>query len=108
MCRPAAERPARLCDEGGLSEMATIGAYDAESFRRVHKTPVRITVEALFYGNDVEKVRDLKEAYDLAKAIPGTVELMGMPLYRPELEEVSPGHFVACHRVGRKQRAGKP
>lgn len=80
--------------------MATIGAYDAESFGRVHKTPVRTTVETLFYGNNVEKVRDLKEAYALAKASPGTVELTGMPVYRPEELELPPGANVLLFNDG--------
>ena len=64
--------------------MSTIGAYDAERFGKVNRTPVRTTIETLFYGNNVKRVRDLREAYALAKDSPGTVELTGMPVFRPE------------------------
>ncbi len=64
--------------------MSTIGAYDAERFGQVNRTPVRTTIETLFYGNNVKRVRDLREAYALAKDSPGTVELTGMPVFRPE------------------------
>ena len=36
--------------------MATIGAYDEENFKKVNKTQVRPTVEAVFYGNNVHAV----------------------------------------------------
>ena len=68
--------------------MATIGAYDEENFKKVNKTQVRPTVEAVFYGNNVHRVLDLKEAYNLAKNSPGTVELTGMPVYHPTEQEL--------------------
>ena len=64
--------------------MSTIGAYDAERFGKVNRTPVRTTIETLFYGNNVKRVRDLQKAYALAKDSPRTVELTGMPVFRPE------------------------
>jgi phosphoenolpyruvate carboxykinase (ATP) len=63
--------------------MSTQGCYkDAESFAKLHKTPIRTTIESAFYGNNVVRVPDLKVAYEMAKASPGTVELTGMPIYR--------------------------
>ena len=38
--------------------MSTIGAYDAERFGKVNRTPVRTTIETLFYGNNVKRVRE--------------------------------------------------
>ena len=80
--------------------MSTIGAYDAASFKKVNRTPIRTTVETLFYGNNVERVHDLKEAYALAKASPGTVELTGMPVFRPEELELPQGANVLLFNDG--------
>ena len=56
--------------------MSTQSCYkDAESFAKLHKTPIRTTIESAFYGNNVVRVPDLKAAYEMAKASPGTVEL---------------------------------
>ena len=64
--------------------MATQGHFvDLESFKRLNATPIRTTIETAFYGNNVSPVKDLKEAYGLAKNSPGTVELTGMPVHRP-------------------------
>ena len=80
--------------------MSTIGAYDAASFKKVNRTPIRTTVETLFYGNNVERVHDLKEAYALAKASPGTVELTGMPVFCPEELELPQGANVLLFNDG--------
>ena len=64
--------------------MATIGFYEADSFKKINQTMIRSTIETAFYGNNVHKVQDLKEAYSLAVNIPGTVELTGMPVYKAE------------------------
>lgn len=44
----------------------------------------RATITAPFYGNNVEEVKSVSEAYKLAKNSPGTVELTGMPVFEPE------------------------
>ena len=44
----------------------------------------RATITAPFFGNNVEEVKSVSEAYKLAKNSPGTVELTGMPIYKPE------------------------
>jgi phosphoenolpyruvate carboxykinase (ATP) len=44
----------------------------------------RATITAPFFGNNVEPVKSVAEAYKLAKDSPGTVELTGMPVYEPE------------------------
>ena len=71
--------------------MATIGYYEPENFKKVNQTPIRTTVESLFYGNNVKRVPDLKVAYELAKASPGTVELTGMPVWKPEEQGLPAG-----------------
>ncbi|MBR0250629.1 MAG: phosphoenolpyruvate carboxykinase (ATP) [Synergistaceae bacterium] len=64
--------------------MSTIGYYDPENFKKVYHAQPRTTIETLFYGNNVHHVADLHEAYNLAKNSPGTIELTGMPVYKPE------------------------
>ncbi len=44
----------------------------------------RATITAPFYGNNVEHVKTVSEAYKLALNSSGTVELTGMPVYEPE------------------------
>ena len=80
--------------------MATIGHYEPENFKKVHQTPIRTTVESLFYGNNVKKVPDLKVAYELAKASPGTVELTGMPVWLPEEQGLPAGSNVLLFNDG--------
>lgn len=64
--------------------MATQGHFeDLESFRKLNKIPIRSIIETAFYGNNVVKVKDPSEAYELAKNSPGAIELTGMPVYRP-------------------------
>lgn len=46
-------------------------------------SPSRTTIETAFYGNNVRKVLDLKEAYHMARKSPGTITL-DMPVYKPE------------------------
>ncbi|HVI39200.1 MAG TPA: phosphoenolpyruvate carboxykinase (ATP), partial [Anaerovoracaceae bacterium] len=43
----------------------------------------RTTIETAFYGNNVRKVIDLKEAYEMAKNSTGTI-LTDMPVFEPE------------------------
>ncbi len=68
--------------------MSTIGYYDEKNFKKIYHAQPRTTIESLFYGNNVHKVLDLKEAYNLAKNSPGTVELDGMPVYKPTEQEL--------------------
>ncbi len=44
----------------------------------------RATITAPFFGNNVEEVKSVSEAYKLAKHSNGTIELTGMPVYQPE------------------------
>lgn len=46
-------------------------------------SPSRTTIETAFYGNNVRKVIDLKEAYEMAKNSTGTI-LTDMPVFEPE------------------------
>lgn len=44
----------------------------------------RATITAPFFGNNVKNIKTVAEAYGLAKNSPGTVELTGMSVYKPE------------------------
>ncbi len=46
-------------------------------------TPSRTTIETAFYGNNVRKITDLKEAYRMAHDSTGTIAL-DIPVYKPE------------------------
>jgi len=64
--------------------MATLDHFtDLESFRKLNSIQVRSTIETAFLGNNVVPVRELRQAYRLAKESPGTIELDGMPVFRP-------------------------
>lgn len=64
--------------------MSTIDCFtDLESFKRLNSTPVRTTIETAFFGNNVVSVKDLHHAYKLANESRGTIELDGMPVFRP-------------------------
>lgn len=43
----------------------------------------RTTIETAFYGNNVQKVNDLKQAYEMAKNSEGTIKT-DMPVFEPE------------------------
>ena len=43
----------------------------------------RTTIETAFYGNNVEKVADRKQAYEMAKDAQGTV-IIDLPIYMPD------------------------
>lgn len=46
-------------------------------------SPSRTTIETAFYGNNVRKVVDLKEAYEMAKTSTGAI-MTDMPVFEPE------------------------
>lgn len=81
--------------------MATQGCFkDNESFKKLNAIPVRTTIETAFYGNNVVEVPDLKTAYELARKSPGTVELDGMPVYRPLEQGLPKGANVLLFNDG--------
>lgn len=64
--------------------MSTLDFFtDLANFKKLHSTPVRTTIETAFFGNNVVSVKDLHHAYQLAKESRGTIELDGMPVFRP-------------------------
>ena len=64
--------------------MSTIEFFtDSEELKSI-TSAVRATITAPFFGNNVKKVKDVTQAYSLAKNSSGTVELTGMPVFKPE------------------------
>ncbi|MDR3242663.1 MAG: phosphoenolpyruvate carboxykinase (ATP) [Clostridiales Family XIII bacterium] len=59
----------------------------------------RTTIETAFYGNNVEKRVDLKEAYEMAKRAQGTV-VTDMPVFEPEKIGLPAGASVLLFNDG--------
>ncbi len=64
--------------------MSTIEFFrNSEELKQI-TSAARATLTAPFFGNNVEPVKSVAEAYKLAKDSSGTIELTGMPVYMPE------------------------
>ncbi|MFA7658833.1 MAG: phosphoenolpyruvate carboxykinase (ATP) [Candidatus Gastranaerophilaceae bacterium] len=64
--------------------MATLEFFtDSDELKSI-TSAARATIMAPFFGNNVKVVKDVEEAYNLSKNSPGTVELTGMPVFKPE------------------------
>lgn len=64
--------------------MSTIEFFtDAAGLKSINSA-VRATITAPFFGNNVEQIKDITQAYYLAKNSPGTIELTGMPVFKPQ------------------------
>lgn len=64
--------------------MSTIEFFTNSDELKSITSAVRATITAPFFGNNVKTIKDVKQAYNLAIKSPGTVELTGMPIYKPE------------------------
>lgn len=64
--------------------MSTIEFFNTSEELKSITSAVRVTITAPFFGNNVKTIKDVKTAYNLAIKSPGTVELTGMPIYKPE------------------------
>lgn len=64
--------------------MTTIEFFTNSEELKATTSAVRATITAPFFGNNVKTIKDVAKAYVLAKNSPGTVELTGMPVYKPE------------------------
>ena len=60
----------------------------------------RSIIEAAFYGNNVVKVETVAEAYELAKNSPGTIEMTGLPIYKPVEQGLPEGANVLMFNDG--------
>ena len=64
--------------------MSTIEFFTDSKELKSITSVAKATITAPFFGNNVKEIKDLKEAYVLAKNSPGTVELTGMPVFKPK------------------------
>lgn len=64
--------------------MSTIEFYTTSQELKEITSAVRATITAPFFGNNVKEIKNVSQAYSLAKDSSGTVELTGMPVYKPE------------------------
>lgn len=64
--------------------MATVEFFTNSEELKSITSAVRATLTAPFFGNNVKTINDVEEAFKLAKCSPGTVELTGMPVFKPE------------------------
>ncbi|MDR0569854.1 MAG: phosphoenolpyruvate carboxykinase (ATP) [Clostridiales Family XIII bacterium] len=65
--------------------MSTVSRFKREEVKAGKRafSMSRTTIETAFYGNNVERMIDLKKAYEMARASTGTVTV-DMPVYKPE------------------------
>ncbi len=64
--------------------MATIETYTTNEELHATQSAARATIQTAFFGNNVEEIKTVAEAYKAALFCPGTIELTGMPIYEPE------------------------
>lgn len=64
--------------------MTTMEFFTSSEELKERFSAARATLTAPFFGNNVEHVQSVSEAYKLALNSPGTVELTGMPVFEPE------------------------
>lgn len=64
--------------------MATLEFFTNSQELKSITSAVRATLTVPFFGNNVKEIKNVSQAYFLAKESPGTVELTGMPVYKPE------------------------
>lgn len=64
--------------------MSTVEFFTNSEELKSITSAVRATLTAPFFGNNVKEIKDVAQAYGLAKNSSGTVELTGMPVFKPE------------------------
>ena len=64
--------------------MATKEFFTTSEELKELMSAARATITAPFFGNNVEEVKSVSEAYKLAKTSSGTIELTGMIGYKTE------------------------
>lgn len=81
--------------------MASCSRFDRKNIGKGNPvfSMIRTTIETAFYGNNVNNVFSLYEAYKLAKRSPGTV-VTDMPIYKPELLGLEPDSKVLLFNDG--------
>lgn len=64
--------------------MTTLEFFTTSEELKEITSAARATLTAPFFGNNIKEIKNVTEAYNLAKASPGTIELTGMPVFKPE------------------------
>lgn len=64
--------------------MTTLEFFTSSEELKVITSAARATLTAPFFGNNVKTIKNVAQAHFLAKNSPGTVELTGMPVHKPE------------------------
>ncbi|WP_448378303.1 phosphoenolpyruvate carboxykinase (ATP) [Fervidobacterium sp.] len=64
--------------------MSTKGRWQWSEVNKTNFSKIRSTIEAAFYGNNVELLTSRREAYKKATKSPGTI-VTDLPVYKPEL-----------------------
>lgn len=64
--------------------MTSIEFFTSSEELKATTSAARATLTAPFFANNVREMKTVTQAYLLAKDSPGTVELTGMPVYKPE------------------------
>lgn len=65
--------------------MSSISTFEVNDINKENKlfSDFKIMIETAFYGNHVQKIHSVNEAYQLAKDAPGTI-VTDIPVYKPE------------------------
>ena len=71
--------------------MSTLEKFTNSEELKEMMSPARATITAAFFGNNVYQLNSVAEAYELAKNSKGTIELTGMPVYKPEEQGIPAG-----------------
>lgn len=64
--------------------MSTLEIFTTSEELKATTSAVRATITAPFFGNNISEIKNVSQAYNLAKNSAGTIELTGMPVYKPE------------------------
>ena len=65
-------------------QMSTVEFFTNSEELKSITSAARATLTAPFFGNNVKPIKNVSQAYFLAKTSSGTVELTGMPVFKPE------------------------
>jgi phosphoenolpyruvate carboxykinase (ATP) len=82
--------------------MATIEHFKISEIKAKNpiNSQIRSTIETGFYGNNVQRISTIKEAYKLAAASPGTI-VTDIPVYKPEEIGLDPESKVLLFNDGK-------
>jgi len=79
--------------------MSTKGRWQWSEVNKTNFSKIRSTIEAAFYGNNVELLTSRREAYKKAMKSPGTI-VTDLPVYKPELLNLDEGTRILLFNDG--------